>query len=168
MLPCGLRFGDAINFPPTTIEAVARSWAERFRSRQRAVCSLLILISAVPLSFQIVSAKIVAQQEASPRPKRTGRPIAGFTGAPGSPASDCRIWFCCVFCFPPPDCRDTLTCPGPVPVSLMADWERLLLCSARAAGADICRGAPRSFRQSGALNRRLRRRVVPWSGWLSS
>ena len=62
--------------------AVARYLGPSGFGHVSAVCTLLILISAITLSFQIVSAKIVAQQESLPA-KRTA--YRGFHR---------RAWFC--------------------------------------------------------------------------
>ena len=63
-----------------------------------AVYTLLILISAVTLSFQIVSAKVVAQQASR---LRRARLISVFTRAPGRAAFflDC-FWYCRATRFP--------------------------------------------------------------------
>ena len=68
MLLAGSGSVTAINFLYNI--AVARSLGPSGFGHVSAVCTLLILISAVTLSFQIVSAKIVAQQESLPA-KRT-------------------------------------------------------------------------------------------------
>ena len=68
MLLAGSGSVTAINFLYNI--AVARSLGPSGFGHVSAVCTLLILISAVTLSFQIVSAKLVAQQEALPA-KRT-------------------------------------------------------------------------------------------------
>ena len=80
MLLAGSSSVTLINFAYNI--AVARYLGPSGFGHVSAVCTLLILISAITLSFQIVSAKIVAQQESLPA-KRTA--YRGFHR---------RAWFC--------------------------------------------------------------------------
>ena len=80
MLLAGSGSVTAINFLYNI--AVARYLGPSGFGHVSAVCTLLILISAVTLSFQIVSAKIVAQQESLPAKRSVYR---GFHR---------RAWYC--------------------------------------------------------------------------
>ena len=83
VLLSGSSLATAINFAYNI--AVARFLGPNAFGHATAVYTILTLISAVTLSFQIVSAKIVAQQTTSGREKRVYFGIS--IAAPGRAAS---------------------------------------------------------------------------------
>ena len=93
--------------------AVARSLGPSGFGHVSAVCTLLILISAVTLSFQIVSAKIVAQQESLPAKRTAYRGLHWRAWVGGILAGVFLLVFRNLI-------AGYLNLPGPVPVTLMA------------------------------------------------
>ena len=93
--------------------AVARSLGPSGFGHVSAVCTLLILISAVTLSFQIVSAKIVAQQESLPAKRTAYRGLHWRAWVCGILAGLFLLVFRNLI-------AGYLNLPGPVPVALMA------------------------------------------------
>ena len=93
--------------------AVARSLGPSGFGHVSAVCTLLILISAVTLSFQIVSAKIVAQQESLPAKRTAYRGLHWRAWVGGIIAGLFLLVFRNLI-------AGYLNLPGPVPVTLMA------------------------------------------------
>ena len=105
MLLAGSGSVTAINFLYNI--AVARSLGPSGFGHVSAVCTLLILISAVILSFQIVSAKIVAQ-EALPAKRTAYRGLHWRAWVAGIIAGLFLLVFRHLI-------ADTLTCPAPFP-----------------------------------------------------
>jgi len=111
MLLAGSGSVTAINFLYNI--AVARSLGPSGFGHVSAVCTLLVLISAVTLSFQIVSAKIVAQQESLPAKRTAYRGLHGRAWAGGIIAGLFLLSFRSLI-------AGYLNLPTPVPVTLMA------------------------------------------------
>ncbi len=111
MLLAGTGSVTAINFLYNI--AVARSLGPSGFGHVSAVCTLLILISAVTLSFQIVSAKIVAQQESLPAKRTAYRGLHWRSWACGILAGLFLLVIRNLI-------AGYLNLPGPLPVTLMA------------------------------------------------
>ncbi len=111
MLLAGSGSVTAINFLYNI--AVARSLGPSGFGHVSAVCTLLILISAVTLSFQIVSAKVVAQQESLPAKRTAYRGLHWRAWVGGILAALFLLVFRNLI-------AGYLNLPGPVPVTLMA------------------------------------------------
>ena len=111
MLLAGSGSVTAINFLYNI--AVARSLGPSGFGHVSAVCTLLVLISAVTLSFQIVSAKLVAQQESLPAKRTAYRGLHWRAWVGGIIAGLLVLAFRHLI-------AGYLNLPGPVPVTLMA------------------------------------------------
>ena len=111
MLLAGSGSVTAINFLYNI--AVARSLGPSGFGHVSAVCTLLVLISAVTLSFQIVSAKLVAQQESLPAKRTAYRGLHWRAWVGGIIAGLLLLVLRHLI-------AGYLNLPGPVPVTLMA------------------------------------------------